>query len=97
MRMKNIKNRIHLFAKQGKLIGIERLGTVAHGFFGFVMDFDHQAVGLGSHCSPAEGNNLISPAGRMTGIHDDGQVALLSNNRYGRQVQGVPAVVGVGW
>ena len=86
----------HLTAQVFKLGREKRLGTVAERLVRLMVDFDHQPVGADRGGSPGQGNHLVAAAGRMAGIDDDGQMALLLDIGDGREVQRVATVVDKG-
>ena len=50
---------------------VQRLRSVALGFFGAIMDFDVDAVGTGGHAGHRAGGNQIGSAGRVGRVNDD--------------------------
>ena len=90
------ENALRLSAEFGKLIRIERLGTVTERFIRLMMHLDHQSVRAHRHRRPAEGDHLVPAPGGMTGIDDDGEMAFPLDIRHGRQIQCVAAVMNKG-
>src|SRR5208283_3521211 len=60
------------------------------------MHLHHQAMAAYCHGSPAERNDLVPEARRVTRIYDHRQMALLTDDGNGGKVQGIAAVVGEG-
>ncbi len=85
-------NNVNIPDKTSKLFGIEALGAVGKGFFGFMVYLDHQAVCTGRHRCPCHGTDLLSDTGGMAGINDYRQVGELFQDRNSGKIQSIAGI-----
>src|SRR5690606_35489323 len=79
----------HLPHQIMELLRLQRLRAVGDGFFAPRVHVHHEPVRSRGHGLPGQGNHVVLLAGAVGGVHDDGQVAHLLDDRYRVEVQGV--------
>jgi hypothetical protein len=78
----------------GEFAGDDRLHAVGEGFFGFVVDFDEEAVATDCDCGERQGKDFVAFAGAVRGIDHDRQVAAAFDGGDDCEIQRVAREVG---
>ena len=76
-----------------KGVGGQALRAVAPCVAGVVVDFHLKAVGTGGDSGDHHGLHKVCLAGGVAGVHDDGQMGLLVDDRHSGEVEGVAGVL----
>ena len=80
----------------GEFFGEDGLHAVGEGFFGFVVNFDEQAIGTNGDGGAGERKNLVAFASAVRGIDEDGKVAAFFDRGDDREIECVAGKVGEG-
>ena len=75
MAMEDVGDSSDFVGERGEFAGDDGLDAVGEGFFGFVVDFDEEAVGADGDCGEREGKNFVALAGAVRWVDHDRQVA----------------------
>ena len=79
-----------------ELLRKDGLHAVGEGFFGFVVNFDEQAIGTNGDGGAGERKNLVAFASAVRGIDEDGKVAAFFDRGDDREIECVAGKVGEG-
>src|SRR5262249_16240353 len=76
----------------GKLLRIQRLGSVGKSFVGAIVDFNQQAVSACSDGGPSHGSHLVAPARPVRRVGQNGEVRQLLDDGNRRDIEGITRV-----
>jgi hypothetical protein len=86
----------HFSGEEGELFGKDGLHAVGERFFGFVVDFDQEAIGSDGDGGAGEGENFVALAGAVAGIDEDREVTAFFDGGNDGEVEGVARKIGEG-
>ena len=80
----------------GELFGEDGLHAVGEGFFGFVVNFDEEAIGANSDRGAGKRKNLVALAGAVRRVDEDREMAAFLDRGNDGEVEGIAGEVGEG-
>jgi len=86
----------HFGDELGEFLRKDGLHAVGEGFFGFVVNFDEEAIGTNGDGGAGERKNLVAFASAVRGIDEDGKVAAFFDRGDDREIERVAGKVGEG-
>jgi hypothetical protein len=80
----------------GEFFGEDRLHAVGEGFFGFVVNFDEEAIGANSDSGARKRKNLVALAGAVRRVDEDREMAAFLDGGNHGEIEGIAGEVGEG-
>jgi len=80
----------------GEFFGENGLHAVGEGFFGFVVNFDEEAIGASSDSGAGKRKNLVAFSGAVRGVDEDREMAAFLDGGNDGEIEGIAGEVGEG-
>ena len=86
----------HLGDEFGEFFGEDGLHAVGKGFFGFVVNFDEEAIGANSDSGAGKRKNLVAFTGAVRRVDEDREMAAFLDGGNDGEIEGIAGEVGEG-